>query len=53
MGEQHGERDPFRVVITGGPCAGKTSVWRFMAEVLPQGVPVINVSGECRKGGIT
>jgi len=33
-------KDPFRVVITGGPCAGKTEVWRFLAEAFPQGVPV-------------
>lgn len=32
--------DPFRVVITGGPCAGKTEVWRFLGGVFPRGVPV-------------
>jgi predicted ATPase len=31
---------PFRVVITGGPCAGKTEVWRFLGEAFPGGVPV-------------
>ncbi len=30
----------FRVVITGGPCAGKTELWRFLGEAFPQGVPV-------------
>jgi predicted ATPase len=33
-------RNAFRVVITGGPCAGKTELWRFMSEAFPQGVPV-------------
>jgi len=33
-------RTPFRVVITGGPCAGKTEVWRFLGEAFPAGVPV-------------
>lgn len=33
-------RSPFRVVITGGPCAGKTELWRFMGEAFPKGVPV-------------
>ena len=31
---------PFRVVITGGPCAGKTEVWRSLGEAFPGGVPV-------------
>lgn len=31
---------PFRVVITGGPCAGKTEVWRFLAGAFPGGVAV-------------
>lgn len=31
---------PFCVVITGGPCAGKTEVWRFLGASLPQAVPV-------------
>ncbi len=39
MDVQTGGR-PFRVVITGGPCAGKTEVWRFLAQALPGGVPV-------------
>lgn len=34
------DRNPFRVVITGGPCAGKTELWRFMGKAFPQGVPV-------------
>ena len=33
-------KDPFRVVITGGPCAGKTALWRFLSKEFPQGVPV-------------
>ena len=33
-------KGPFRVVITGGPCAGKTEVWRFVGEAFPGGVPV-------------
>lgn len=32
--------EPFRVVITGGPCAGKTKVWCFLGEAFPEGVPV-------------
>jgi hypothetical protein len=32
--------DPFRVVITGGPCAGKTEVWRSLGEAFPQAVLV-------------
>jgi hypothetical protein len=39
MQAQGGER-PFRVVITGGPCAGKTEVWRYLAGEFPRGVPV-------------
>ncbi len=35
-----GGETPFRVVITGGPCAGKTAVWRFLGEAFPGGVPV-------------
>ncbi len=35
-----GGETPFRVVITGGPCAGKTEVWRFLGEAFPGGVPV-------------
>jgi predicted ATPase len=35
-----GGKTPFRVVITGGPCAGKTEVWRFLGEAFPGGVPV-------------
>ncbi len=34
------DRGPFRVVITGGPCAGKTEVWRFLGEAFPRGVAV-------------
>ena len=34
------KEDPFRVVITGGPCAGKTEVWRFLGQAFPGGVPV-------------
>jgi predicted ATPase len=45
MGEQ-GKQDPFRVVITGGPCAGKTSLWRFMAQAFPQGIPVPEAATE-------
>jgi predicted ATPase len=35
-----GGEEPFRVVITGGPCAGKTEVWRLLGEAFPGGVPV-------------
>ncbi len=35
-----GGETPFRVVLTGGPCAGKTEVWRFLGEAFPGGVPV-------------
>lgn len=33
-------REPFRVVITGGPCAGKTELWGFLGDEFPQGEPV-------------
>jgi predicted ATPase len=33
-------KDPFRVVVTGGPCAGKTEVWRAMGEAFPHAVQV-------------
>lgn len=33
-------KDPFHVVITGGPCAGKTELWRFLGKEFPHGVPV-------------
>lgn len=35
-----GGESPFRIVITGGPCAGKTAVWRFLGEAFQGGVPV-------------
>jgi predicted ATPase len=35
-----GGQTPFRVVITGGPCAGKTEVWRFLGQAFPRGVSV-------------
>jgi predicted ATPase len=38
--EGQARKDPFRVVITGGPCAGKTEVWRFLGEAFPKAVPV-------------
>lgn len=34
-----GER-PFRVVITGGPCSGKTALWNFLGERCPRAVKV-------------
>lgn len=33
-------RDPFRLVITGGPCAGKTDLWRFLGAAFPAAIPV-------------
>jgi predicted ATPase len=39
-GEAMGGETPFRIVITGGPCAGKTEVWRFLGNAVPGGVPV-------------
>lgn len=38
--QAQGSDSPFLVVITGGPCAGKTEVWRFLAGALPRSVPV-------------
>jgi predicted ATPase len=35
-----GGETPFSVVITGGPCAGKTEVCRFLGEAFPGGVLV-------------
>jgi predicted ATPase len=46
MRDARGKRDPFRVVITGGPCSGKTELWRFLGESLPQGVPVPEAATE-------
>ncbi len=37
---------PFRVVITGAPCAGKTGVWRFLAAALPGSVPIPEAATE-------
>ena len=34
------EGGPFRIVITGGPCAGKSRVWRFLGEAFQGGVQV-------------
>jgi predicted ATPase len=46
-------RGPFRVVITGGPCAGKTEVWRFLGESFPGGVPVPEAATQLILGGKT
>jgi len=40
------KKDPFRVVITGGPCAGKTEVWRCLGGAFPQGVLVPEAATE-------
>ena len=46
MPHARAKREPFRVVITGGPCAGKTELWRFLGEAFPQGVPVPEAATE-------
>lgn len=38
--------EPLRVVITGGPCAGKTELWRFVCEKSPRAVPVPEAATE-------
>ena len=40
------ERGPFRIVITGGPCAGKSRVWRFLGEAFLGGVQVPEAATE-------
>jgi len=34
------EGRPFRVVITGGPCSGKTALWNVLGERCPEAVKV-------------
>jgi predicted ATPase len=46
MPDARAKRDPFRVVITGGPCAGKTEVWRCLGGEFPQGVLVPEAATE-------
>ncbi len=45
--------EPFRVVITGGPCAGKTEVWRFLGEAFPCGVLVPEAATELILAGMS
>jgi predicted ATPase len=47
------EKRAFRVVITGGPCAGKTEVWRFLGEAFPQSVLVPEAATELILAGRT
>lgn len=46
-----GGETPFRIVITGGPCAGKTQVWRFLGEAFPAGVPIPEAATQLILGG--
>lgn len=46
-------RTPFRVVITGGPCAGKTALWSYLAQELPGVVPVREAATDLKLDGLT
>jgi len=40
------DEKPFRVVITGGPCAGKTEIWKFLGSRFPSAVMVPETASE-------
>jgi predicted ATPase len=44
---------PFRVVVTGGPCAGKTEIWRLLGERFPEAVRVQEAASELILAGET
>jgi predicted ATPase len=44
---------PFSVVITGGPCAGKTEVWRYLGKAFPHAVLVPEIATELILSGQT
>ncbi len=44
---------PFRVVITGGPCSGKTSLWERLGQRCPGAVPVPETATELILSGLT
>ncbi|MEW6439617.1 MAG: ATP-binding protein [bacterium] len=44
---------PFRVVITGGPCAGKTELWRLLGARFPDAVLVPEAASQLMLEGDT
>jgi predicted ATPase len=48
-----GNRSPYRVVITGGPCSGKTALWNALGERCPGAVKVPEIATAVRLSGRT